>query len=417
MTQPIPSTRRPLLLLCHRIPYPPNKGDKIRSFHLLRYLSERYEVHLGAFVDDRDDWRHAETLARYCRSYKLLPRPRIPGPLALTRCVLRAEPLTLPLYHRPAMQRWVSETVRAQGIAHAVIFSGAMGQYLTDERFDDLCRVVDFVDVDSDKWRQYAQGKTWPLSWLYRREASTLEAFERRLHCQSQASLFVSSAEAALFRERVAIYPERVDHVNNGVDHTYFDPSEAFPNPFEPGASALVFTGAMDYWPNIDAVNWFAREVLPQLRARRAGLQFHIVGSNPAAAVQKLADLPGVVVTGRVEDVRPYLQHCLAAVAPLRVARGVQNKVLEAMAMARPVLVSGAGLEGIAAVDGREVLLADDAQGYCDQLAALVDGDCAGLGAAARQRVLADFTWGASLPRIDRWIEASRHSDRLADCG
>ncbi|WP_116364736.1 TIGR03087 family PEP-CTERM/XrtA system glycosyltransferase [Parahaliea mediterranea] len=417
MTQSSSTARRPLLLLCHRIPYPPNKGDKIRSFHLLRYLSERFDVHLGAFVDDADDWQHADALSRLCRSCRLLPRPKVPAPLRLARCVAQSEPLTLPLYHQPAMQDWVADTVRAEGIDIAVVFSGAMGQYLLDGRFDDLRRVVDFVDVDSDKWRQYAQGKPWPLSWLYRREAATLAAFEQRLHRRCQASLFVSAAEAALFRRQVVEHPERVDHVNNGVDHEFFSPDHAFASPFAAGETALVFTGAMDYWPNIDAVSWFAREVLPPLRQRFADLRFYIVGSKPASAVQKLAALPGVVVTGRVADVRPYLQHSLAAVAPLRVARGVQNKVLEAMAMARPVLVSSAGLEGITAQDAREVLLAESADDYSRHLTAVIEGRHAGLGAAARARVRNDYSWDTAFLRLAQWMGLPGEPSRVANHG
>ncbi|MFV0278982.1 MAG: TIGR03087 family PEP-CTERM/XrtA system glycosyltransferase [Parahaliea sp.] len=405
MTDTAPGKRSPLLLLCHRIPYPPDKGDKIRSFHLLRYLHGHYEVHLGAFVDDPDDWRHEEAVKDFCASCTLLRRPRLPGMLPLVRALLRGQPLTLPMYYHRDMERWVRRIVPEAGISSVVIFSAAMGQYVLNAECRDLHRVIDFVDVDSDKWRQYAGRLSWPKSWLYRREAASLLRFEQHLHRVSQASLFVSSSEAELFRQLVDEHPERVDYVNNGVDYHYFDPSTKLDNPYPDGTRALVFTGAMDYWPNIDAVNWFAREVLPGLRAMQADLSFYIVGSNPTPVVQRLGELPGVQVTGRVADVRPYQQYALAVVAPLRVARGVQNKVLEAMSMARPVLVSKPGLEGIPAVHGQEVLLADTSADYVEQLSALTQGRYREVGTAARRLVLDRFAWEESLPRVGRWLE------------
>jgi sugar transferase (PEP-CTERM/EpsH1 system associated) len=191
-----------------------------------------------------------------------------------------------------------------------------------------------------------------------------------------------------------------VGFYNNGVNIDYFAPDETLPNPYASGEKVLVFTGAMDYWPNIDAVTWFARDVFPQLRDRQPDLHFYIVGSSPAKAVDQLANLPGVTVTGRVEDVRPYLQHALAAVAPMRIARGVQNKVLEAMAMEKPVIVTGRGLEGIDADHGEHVLVAETAEDYVASLQEVLGGVCSGLGQRARQRISGHFNWDANLPEV-----------------
>jgi sugar transferase (PEP-CTERM/EpsH1 system associated) len=265
-------------------------------------------------------------------------------------------------------------------------------------------RVMDFVDIDSDKWHQYAPTKPWPLSWLYRREGDKLLAWERRVAAEFDASLFVSAAEAADFQARAPESAAKVSYYHNGVDADYFSPDRGYPNPYPDSNRTFVFTGAMDYWPNVDAVLWFAAEVLPQLRASLLGCRFAIVGSKPAPEVQALANQPDILVTGRVEDVRPYLAHADVVVAPLRIARGIQNKVLEGMAMARPVVASPQAMEGISALHDQEVRVADDAATMAE--AVLTAMDDADMGRAARQRVRESFSWAHNLARVDQLLEA-----------
>jgi sugar transferase (PEP-CTERM/EpsH1 system associated) len=262
---------------------------------------------------------------------------------------------------------------------------------------------MDFVDIDSDKWRQYAKTKSWPTSWLYRREGERLLAWERKVAAAFTASLFVSETEAADFRALAPESAARVGHYNNGVDADYFSPDRDYANPYPADATAIAFTGAMDYWPNIDAVTWYAREVLPGLRAARPELLFAIVGSNPTPQVRELAALPGVLVSGRVADVRPWLAHARVVVAPLRIARGIQNKVLEGMAMARNLVATPQALEGIHARVGEEVRRAVDAVELARETLAALDGP--DLGAAARARVMNDFTWDRALARVDPLLE------------
>jgi sugar transferase (PEP-CTERM/EpsH1 system associated) len=268
--------------------------------------------------------------------------------------------------------------------------------------------VIDFVDVDSDKWAQYAPTVGLLTRWIYRREAARLLDFERRVAAELDASVFVSEHEANLFRKLTPGAADKVWHVNNGVDTVYFDPELPFDNPYEPGARPLLFTGAMDYWPNVDAVCWFAQDVMPRVRALQPAATFHIVGGNPTDRVRRLGDDPAVRVVGRVPDVRPYLRHAAAVVAPLRIARGVQNKVLEGMAMARSTVVTPPALEGIAARVGTEVLLGDSAEELAVRaIEAIAAGGDACIGRAARQRVLADFDWDRSLGRFDELLEGA----------
>ncbi|GAB3370203.1 TIGR03087 family PEP-CTERM/XrtA system glycosyltransferase [Massilia agri] len=394
-----------LLLLIHRIPYPPNKGDKIRSYHLLKHLARDYRVHLATFVDDADDWQHVPTVEKMCASSHFaslnptLARVRSLGALVKNRS------LSLDYYRDAGMQRWVDQTVAAHEIERVLVFSSAMAQYA--DKYPNARRVVDFCDVDSDKWRQYADKKSWPMSWLYRHEARQLLSYERQVAREYDASLFVSAPEADLFRQLAPESDARIGFFSNGVDTEYFSPDAAGASPFKEGERAIVFTGAMDYWPNVDAVQWFAADVMPLLRARFPDLVFYIVGARPTPAVLELGKQSNIVVTGTVPDVRPYIAHARAAVAPLRIARGIQNKVLEAMAMATPVVVSPQALEGIEAEPGRELVLAQDATGFADAVASLLARQDNTMGLAARARVERKYSWPSNLACIGERLECS----------
>lgn len=388
-----------LLFLAHRIPYPPDKGDKIRSWHMLRHLTENWRVHLGAFVDDPADWAHVGVLKEICADVCLRPLSPRTGKLRSLTGLATGKALTLPYYQDAVLERWVRARLGG-GIGAVVVYSSAMAQFVMGAH--GVRRVMDFVDIDSDKWRQYAPTKPWPLSWLYAREGRKLLAWERRVATAFDASLFVSEAEAMDFRRLAPESARKVGHFNNGVDTEYFSPDHVLDSPFQEGAPSLVFTGAMDYWPNVDAVAWFAQSVLPLVRRVVPQVRFHIVGSRPGAAVQGLAG-EGVVVTGRVPDVRPYLAHAAMVVAPLRIARGIQNKVLEGMAMGKAVLATPQALEGIAAQADTEVLVAEDAGAQAETVLRLLrePAVAASVGAAARRRVAADYAWGPNLARLD----------------
>lgn len=391
----------PLLLLTHRIPYPPNKGDKIRSYHLLRHLVKHYRVYLGCFVDDADDWQYAETLKSWCADVCLVGLNSTTAKLRSLTGLLTGEALSLPYYRSAALQRWVNSTVDAHGIQRMMAFSSPVAQYL--ESYDAAVRVIDFVDVDSDKWAQYAQTRPWPMSWVYRRESRTLLDYERHIAGMFDSSVFVSEAEAEVFCQRAPESAGRVGHLLNGVDHEYFSPARDYPNPYSQGERALVFTGAMDYWANIEAVCWFANDVLSSLLADHPELRFYIVGSRPSRQVQELAKMAGVVVTGAVPDVRPYLAHAALAVAPLRIARGVQNKVLEAMAMAKAVVVTPQALDGIAARDGVDLLVAADVSAQRQTIASLLENAerVLALGLSARDNVVQHYSWESKFSRLD----------------
>jgi sugar transferase (PEP-CTERM/EpsH1 system associated) len=395
-----------LLYLVHRMPYPPNKGDKVRSYHLLKHLAARHEVYLGTFIDDPDDEQYLPVVQALCTEVHAAHLKPSAAKLASLRGLITGEALTLPYYRDAGLARWVRELAARVELDAVVVFSSSMAQYATE--LTQLPMLVDFVDVDSAKWTDYADAHAWPMSWLYRREGERLLAFEAQVAAQAACSFFVTDKETALFRRLAPGCPGKVEALGNGVDADFLAPDVQRASPFSADELPLVFTGAMDYWPNVDAVSWFSAEVLPALRKTWPHLGFYIVGRSPTPAVQALAG-PGVVVTGTVPDVRPYLQHAAAVVAPLRLARGIQNKILEAMAMARPVVAARSCVEAITAEAGQGLIAADSAEDYARELTGLLaDAQrAAALGRAGRDCVLSRYSWDAHLSGIDRYLAAA----------
>jgi len=406
-----------LIYLSHRIPYPPNKGDKIRSWNLLKRLADRFTVHLATFVDDPDDWQHTGVLSDLCGETCFEPLNPLLAKVRASTGLVTGSSLTMPYYRSAAMARWVRDVLQRREVGGIVAFSSSMAQYLVDAD-RSVRRVVDFCDVDSDKWRQYAERFGGLRRWVYGREGRLLGEEERSIGHSIDASVLISDDEADLFREVTGVDEQNVHVVPNGVDVEFFDPAGPFGNPFENGSKPLVFVGAMDYWPNVDAVTWFANEVLPAALARNPGLEFFIVGGNPDPQVQSLASHPAVTVTGRVDDVRPFIRYAGQIVAPLRVARGVQNKVLEAMAMARPVLASPAAMEGIFWNGDSGIRICRSTE---DWIAALAEPKGAGEGDAAgealRSHVCRHFSWDASAGSLVTVINGSDRPARGREAG
>lgn len=388
------SAKPEILFLAHRIPYPPNKGDKIRSWRLFRHLAERFHVHLGCFVDELDDWRYEETVRAFCKSARFSALELKKARLRSIRGLLSGAPLTEPYYHDNAMAAWV-RGVRQRKLAAEVAFSSSMAQYL-EPAAPARPRIVDLCDADSVKWRQYAERRAGPMAWVYAREARRLGELEQRIIGDMDASFAISAAEAAALNSK----SDKLHWFGNGVDADYFDPSNYVD--CAPKAD-LVFVGAMDYWANIDAVTWFVHDVWPQIRDRNPELRFAIVGARPANDVLALEREEGVEVTGRVDDVRPWLAQARMVVAPMRIARGVQNKVLEAMAMGKAVIATADAAEGLDVDADRDLIIANDADDFARAVLDLADGaqKAAAIGAAARRRILDDYTWLKQLARFD----------------
>jgi sugar transferase (PEP-CTERM/EpsH1 system associated) len=392
-----------ILFLAHRIPYPPDKGDKIRSWRLLDHWLGRYRVHLGCFVDDPADLEHLPFLAERCASLCALPIRPTWRKLAALRALAGRRPLTFAYYADPRLRRWV-EAVRARhDPAFEFAFSSGVAPYLDGATAP---RLVDLVDLDAEKWRLYAARQRGPMAWLHGREARTLARAEAAIAASVDRTFLVSAAEAADLRARPGVPGERVAVVTNGVDTGFFDPAGDFAAPRP--APAIVFTGAMDYPANADAIGWFADAVWPALQRRRPDLELWVVGARPASAVRALAARPGIVVTGRVADVRPWLAHARLAIAPLRIARGLQNKVLEAMAMGKPVVASPAAAHGLDDAARKALITADGAGAMRSAIERLLDEPdrARHLGEAARRHVELHWTWTSRLAAFDDHLAA-----------
>lgn len=390
-----------LLYLVHRLPYPPNKGDKIASFNLLKFLATRYQIYLGCFIDDKVDWQYVDELKNYCADTCVVGlNPQLSKILSL-RGLLSGEALSLPYYRNKQLQTWVDHTLEEQRIDSVVVFSGVMAQYVSAKLPLKGHSVLDLVDVDSDKWRLYAEDHKWPLSWLYQRESKKLLAYESAMAEAFDATVFVSEEEAEYFKTLVPAVSDKVIFRVQGVDSQFFNPALDCESPYPADTPVFVFAGAMDYWPNVHAAMWFAKSVFPGIRKQIKNARFYVVGMNPGNEVVKLSDIEGVYVTGSVDDIRPYVRCATISVAPLRIARGIQNKVLEAMAMAKPVLATTNALQGIRRDEGFSPLIADDEVQMLKGALALLSGDVVQDVQCGRACVLAHYNWDTNLRRIE----------------
>ena len=391
------------LFVSHRIPYPPDKGDKIRSFRILRRLAERFDVDLCAFVDDRDDFQHEAALREICASVALSPLPALAAKARSLRGFVERSPLSMAYYNDARMRAAVAG---AGGSAPALkfAFSSTMAPYILNDPRSGA-RVVDLCDADAEKWRAYAAEAGLPMRAVYAREARLLAREETAIANAADAAFAISPEEAAVFNGRPGVR-KKVDWFGNGVDAEFFDPGADFRAVFE--TPEIVFVGALDYKPNADAAVWFVEKVWPRIKAAAPSVRFAAIGPRPTKAVEALASVDGVAVTGRVDDVRPYIAKARAVVAPLRIARGVQNKVLEAMAMSAGLVATSAALEGVDAEPDRHLLVADAPAEFADAVLRLVnDAALRGrLGAAARQQIVERYAWPAQLARLDRRIDA-----------
>jgi len=397
-----------ILFLSHRIPFPPDRGDKIRSHHLLRRLAALAPVHVATFADDEADAASEVELALLARSWRLVRRAKA-LPLAGLAALARRQPVSLAAFHDRRLAEYVEQTLRLHPITTIFVFSGQMGQYVPASFKGRV--IVDFVDVDSAKFDAYADAARWPMNRVHAREGRLLRLEESRLAQRADVSLLISPDEATLFRTRMhEPLGADVRVLGNGIDTQAFDPVMTEPEPRLAALSGppLIFTGQMDYPPNVAAVVRAATRIMPLVRSHIPDATFHIVGRRPTAQVQALHGINGCHVWGRVDDVRPWLRGADLALVPLEIARGVQNKVLEAMAMALPVVASAEAATGIAATPGRDLALArSDADLAMAAVSLLLDRPRArAKGLAARRFVEHHHNWAAVLAPVAGLVAA-----------
>jgi sugar transferase (PEP-CTERM/EpsH1 system associated) len=387
-----------LIFLAQRMPLPPEKGEDDRAWHMLCHLATDHRVHLGCFSDHPSDERHLAPLAEICASVMCVPFRPAAASIKSLAALVQGKPVSGAYFGNVRLTRWLAETIANHRPSYAFACGAAMAHYLEDYRF--ATRVIDLVEVASEKWRQRAETSHWPLNEFFWRQERALLTLETRVASRADHALFASAAEAHLFGRRAPRAPARVVAVRNGIDHGYFSPTQEFANPYPADRKTVVFAGAMDYPPNIEGATWFATEVMTMLRHRFPTIDFWIVGDHPVRAVRGLARRD-IHVARHGGDVRPYLAHADAIIAPLRIARGTDNNVLEGMAMAKPVIATPAALDGLDLVIGEEVLCSASAPGFASGVATALSGRASEMGARARRRIETDYDWSAALRVLD----------------
>ena len=338
-----------VLFLCQRVPYPPDRGDRITTHHFLQHmLNSGASVRVGCLAEENRDLEASSELAQRVTDICVPRIRRAQNRLGSLRGLFSGEPLSLPFFRNRELMARVQEWLREDPPELVYVYSSSMAQYVAKHR--SCPRVMQFAELDSDKWRQYARRSGPVTRWIYNRESRLLLEFERRIALDFDVSFVVSPAEKILFTEHIPDVEPIV--LPNGVDVDRFrSAGEGQRKPH-----TAIFTGVMDYPPNVDGVLWFARTCWPAIRARFPDARFLVVGSRPNRAVRALDGQHGIYVTGRVPETQPWFDCAAVAVAPLRVARGLQNKVLEAMSMGLPVVATPAAIGGLP-THGFEILV------------------------------------------------------------
>ena len=463
--------RMKILYIAHRIPYPPNKGDKIRSFNEIKYLSQRHEIHLACLADDPKDLKYEDDLKTFCKSTNVvLINPKI-AKLKSSFYLFSKKPLSVPYFYSKKLQQTIDQLLSTNHYDAIFCFSSSMAEYVFKSRLPVSCLlqldntgnqqpatrnqqpepinqrpatrnqkpetgnqqpklIMDFVDVDSDKWAQYARYVRFPKSWIYRLESKRLSGYEKKVAESFDHSIFVTDSEVKIFKNKNP-HIKNITAIPNGVDLDYFSPtfsqeqatrnqppetSTGHPetgnqNPAtriqQPATSnqqpVIVFTGAMDYYANVEGVVWFTKEILPLIKKEIPAIQFYIVGSNPTKEVLSLSDNNDVTVTGYVPDTREYLNKATVVVVPLRIARGIQNKILEAMAMGIPVVATPQAFEGIEAKPGRDLTLGEDVEKVAEGVIKLIKEVSLrkSLGDNARRIIEKNYCWAKNLEKLN----------------
>ena len=404
-----------ILFLAHRIPFPPNRGDKIRAHHLLRKVAELANVHVGCFAENDEDRAGEAWLAEIASSHRLVDRKK-PLVLAGIEAVLSRKPVSLTAFHSNALDEWVRKAIDEHAIDTIFVFSGQMGQYVPEDFHGRV--VIDLCDVDSAKFEGYAANGE--RVWLNSREGSLLASEEERLGGRADATVLISQNEARLFQSRLR-HPTNVDvHViGNGIDSEFFGGRDDLhrSNMEASDGPRFVFTGQMNYRPNEQAALFVIQQVLPRIRKELPNAEFHVVGRNPTARLLECDGKDGVTITGEVPDVRPYLADAHCVLAPLQIARGVQNKVLEAMAMRCAVLLTPEAATGIDAEDGRDWrIVSHDAAGMANAAVELAQAANAriDMGESAREFILRKHAWGSMLKPLEQLLSGQEDDVRNA---
>jgi polysaccharide biosynthesis protein PslH len=389
-----------IFYICRRVPFPPDRGDKIAAFNAIRHLAARHEVHVFCLGDGLQDLANISGLEAYAKSVTAAPVDEFTIKLRALAALVTGQPLSVAALNEAKLHDAIQKKFTELRPDLIIVYSCNMAQFA--EHFPNVPRIMHFGDLDSLKWPQYAERSSIPLNWIYAIEARRLLDYERHIAQIFSHALVHTEIEKHDFERLIPGIPVAV--VGNGVDLDYFRSAGEAKEP-----ASMVFTGVMDYRPNIDAVVWFCNEILPIVQMEIPAANFTICGSRPALAVRRLAKRRSVRVTGWVADARPYLDRAEIFVAPLRMARGVQNKLLEALAMGLPCVASTAAWRGTVVADGQGILATDEPRKFARHVTDLL-GDSDGraeMARRARAAAVANYRWDVQLACLDQVIAAA----------
>jgi len=388
-----------IFYICQRVPYPPDRGDKITTFNEIRHLSKKHEVHVFCLADGKQDLANMAKLQDYAKSVTAVPVTAFGGKLRALLAIFLGGPLSVAAFNKKKLHDAIKRRFAETKPDAMIVYSCNVAQYAA--HFADVPRIMQFADLDSLKWGQYAERSGVILRTIYRLEQRRLLAYERNIAHTFAHSLVCTEVEELDFKRLIPGSP--VTLIANGVDLEYFHPLGTAKHP-----ASMVFTGVMDYLPNVDAVEWFCREIFPLVQRDIPDASFVICGSRPSPAVMRLAQIPGVTVTGRVPDTRPYMDSAQVFVAPLRMARGIQNKVLEALAMGLPCVATTAAWRGTVIPLGEGIVATDGPQAFARKVIELLCDHSHREQMASKARHSAEkyYTWDAQMQRLDQVFEA-----------
>lgn len=404
-------TKPSVLFLTHRVPYPPNRGDRIRTFHFLRHLASQADVWLASFADEPVADSTWKMLRSICHRVAIVPIEKRLRWVRAGWSAVTGGSISAGAFRSPRFQEILTQWSQQATFSASLSSSSALAQYQQLPGWRDVPAFVDLIDVDSQKWQDYSAASSGWKKWVYGLEARRLRTVESNLATWARGIAVVSDAEAQIYRQFCDTPLIRA--IPNGVDLDYFQPSHSNN---DADTNGCVFVGVLDYKPNVDGICWFARDVWPTIVAQRPDQKLRIVGRSPAAPVRELSQIPGVEVVGTVPDVRPYLTQASVAVVPLQIARGVQNKVLEALAMAKPVVASPEPLVGLDVHDGLDVFRASSKEQWISAILRLFDDTelRREVGLAGQAYVTANHRWDQCLGSLTHWLGLDAASIRPA---
>lgn len=386
-----------ILFLSQRVPYPPNKGDKLRSFNEIKFLSQRHKISLICLTDNEGDLQHRGELEKYCHSIEIVFLPAYHSKIRSLFYIFSKRPFTLSYFYSKQLQSIVHRKLQENTYDLIFIYCSSMAQYV--EHVQVIPKVIDFVDVDSEKWAQYTVYAKFPNNYIYQLESNRLKKYEKYIAKTFQHCLLVSEKEVEDFRNLISPC-FTMTSISNGVESKLFQPSSEQYDP-----TSLVFTGVMDYFANVEAVLYFSRDILPSIQKAIPDVKFYVVGSKPTEKLRNLAkDHKNIIVTGYVDQVQPYVQKAAVFVAPMIIARGVQNKILEAMAVGVPVVTSSLGFEGITAVPGKDIFVEDHPANFARRVVQLMkDSELREkVSVNARKVIEKNYNWNKNLTKLQK---------------